>query len=256
MNRNFQLSTFNFQLNINNLSVGYNQKTVMSDINLSAQNGDFIALIGKNGAGKSTLLKTLSGILPALSGEVLLNDLNLTTMPATERARYVSIVLTGKVDVPIAVREFLALGRQPYTNVWGHLSKQDWQIIDEVGEKLRITAYFNRNINTLSDGERQKVLIARALVQDTPVLLLDEPTTHLDLENKAILINNLLKISKEENKIIILSTHDINLILPKINKIWTTDKSVVQVNKSLGLNAVFQSELLKFDEKCQIFRLL
>ena len=256
MNHNFQLSTFNFQLTINNLSVGYDDKTVLPDINLTAQSGDFIALIGKNGSGKSTLLKTLAGILPALSGDIILDDLNLFSLSPAERARYVSIVLTDQVDVPVTVREFLSLGRQPYTNMWGQLSDIDKKVVDEVGEKLRITAYLERKINTLSDGERQKVLIGRALVQETPVLLLDEPTTFLDLENKAVLINTLLKISEKENKIIILSTHDINLVLPKLNKIWATDKSVAQVSNFKALNKLFQSELLKFDEKCQVFKLI
>ncbi len=244
------------KLKINNLEVGYEQETVLSEINLTAQSGDFIALIGKNGAGKSTLLKTLTGILPAISGEVFLDERNLLALSPVERARYVSIVLTDKLEVPVLVREFLAMGRQPYTGIWGGLSKPDLQIIDEVGKQLKIAAYFDRKINQLSDGERQKVLIARALVQQTPILLLDEPTTHLDLENKAVLINNLLKISKQHRKIIILSTHDINLILPKINKIWIANQSVVQSDKMTDLNSFFQSELLKFDESCQIFRLI
>ena len=202
------------------------------------------------------MLKTLAGILPALSGDIILDDLNLFSLSPAERARYVSIVLTDQVDVPVTVREFLSLGRQPYTNMWGQLSDIDKKVVDEVGEKLRITAYLERKINTLSDGERQKVLIGRALVQETPVLLLDEPTTFLDLENKAVLINTLLKISEKENKIIILSTHDINLVLPKLNKIWATDKSVAQVSNFKALNKLFQSELLKFDEKCQVFKLI
>ncbi len=245
----------NFQLTINNLSVGYEQKAVLTGINLTAQSGDFIALTGKNGTGKSTFLKTLAGILPAVSGSVFLDDLNLTNMSPAERARYVSIVLTDKIDVPVSVHEFLALGRQPYTNIWGQLSKKDLQKIDEVGEKLKITGYFDRPVNQLSDGERQKIMIARALVQETPVLLLDEPATHLDLENKAVLINILLKISEEQNKIIIMSTHDINLLLPKINIIWATDNIVARVNKLAGLKEIFSSKLLRFDEDCQIFRL-
>jgi len=244
------------QLQINELSVGYNIKTVLSDINLQAQTGDFIALVGKNGAGKSTFLKTLSGILPALSGKILLDNIDLLALPAPQRTRYVSIVLTDRIDVPMTVREFVALGRQAYTNLWGITSKRDIQIIDEVSEMLKITAFYDRKINELSDGERQKVLIGRALVQETPILLLDEPTTHLDMENKAMLINNLLKISKRQNKIVIISTHDINLILPKIDKIWLAEKSINEKIQFSDLNDMFQSELIEYDTVCQVFKLI
>ena len=243
-------------LKINDLSIGYEQKTVLSDINLQAQSGDFIALVGRNGAGKSTFLKTLSGILPAWSGAILLDDIDLLALPSQERARYISIVLTDRIEVPMTVREFVALGRQPYTTLWGTTSKKDRQIIDEVLEMLNITAFYDRKITELSDGERQKVLIGRALVQETPVLLLDEPTTHLDMENKAILIKNLLKISKAKNKIVIISTHDINLILPKINKIWLTENTINEKLQQSDLNDMFQSELIEYDTACQIFRLL
>ena len=244
------------QLQINELSVGYNTKTVLSDINLQAQTGDFIALVGKNGVGKSTFLKTLSGILPALSGKILLDNIDLLALPAPQRTRYVSIVLTDRIDVPMTVREFVALGRQAYTNLWGITSKRDIQIIDEVSEMLKITAFYDRKINELSDGERQKVLIGRALVQETPILLLDEPTTHLDMENKAMLINNLLKISKGQNKIVIISTHDINLILPKIDKIWLAEKSINEKIQFSDLNDMFQSELIEYDTVCQVFKLI
>ena len=244
------------QLKINNLSVGYDRKAVLSEINLQTQTGDFIALIGKNGAGKSTFLKTLSGILPALSGNILLDDVDLLALSAQERARYISIVLTDRIDVPMTVREFMYLGRQPYTNLWGKTSKNDKQIIDEVGKILKITAFYDRKITELSDGERQKVLIGRALVQETPVLLLDEPTTHLDMENKANLINNLLKISREQNKIIIISTHDVNLILPKINKIWLTKNTINEKKQISDMNEMFSSGLIKYDIACQMFRLI
>ncbi len=243
-------------LKINNLSVGYNQKAVLSEINLQAQKGDFIALVGKNGAGKSTFLKAFSGILPILSGKILLDEIDLLSLSIKDRARYVSIVLTDRIDVPMSVREFLSLGRQPYANLMGSFSKRDIQIIDEVGDVLKISRFFDRKITELSDGERQKVLIGRALVQETPVLLLDEPTTHLDMENKAILINKLLKISKKQNKIIIISTHDINLILPKINKVWLTDKTIVEKLRKSDLTDLFQPDLIKYDTDCHIFRLL
>ncbi len=243
------------QLKIQNLTIGYEQKPVLSDINLSAQSSEIIALIGKNGVGKSTFLKTLAGILPELSGQIFLDNIDLLNLKPKERARFISIVLTDNVDVPMPVNEFLLLGRQPYTNMWGSISENDKQVVREVSEMLQIEALMDRKISELSDGERQKVLVARALAQETPVILMDEPTTHLDLENKAILINNLLKVSKIKNKIIILSTHDINLVLPKANKIWMTGNSIREIDSLIELKTMFQSGILNYDPDCKIFKL-
>ncbi|HFX17576.1 MAG TPA: ABC transporter ATP-binding protein [Flavobacteriales bacterium] len=244
-------------LTIDHLIVGY-QLPVLDDINLEAETGQFIALIGKNGSGKSTFLKTLAGILPPINGDVSYNKIHLFNMSELERAKLVSIVLTDPINLPLKVKEFVGLGRQAYTGMLDTLSDNDQKIINQVMSDLSIDILKDRNILELSDGERQKVIIARALVQETPIILLDEPTTHLDLENKAVLIKKLWQIAKEQGKIVIISTHDLNLILPKADKIWlaTPQKNIRHINKKAELKEMFNSAYLKFDNECEIFRLI
>ena len=244
------------KLKIKNLSIGYGHQAVLSDIDITARSGDFIALIGKNGSGKSTFLKTLAGILEAIEGEILMDGQDLLQLKPTERAKYVSIVLTDAILTPLKVKEFISLGRQNFTGTWNRLLPEDHRIINQVIQELNLTDLLNKKITEISDGERQKVLISRALVQETPIVLLDEPTTHLDLENKAVLLKKLKKISQMQNKIIILSTHDINLILPQTNKVWFTNHSIETLEKNQSLKGLFDLDLLRYDEACQIFRLV
>jgi len=244
---------YNF-LQIKNLSVGYDSP-LLTGINLKAEQGDLIGLIGKNGAGKTTLLKTLAGILPVIQGDLLFNDLNLNTLSSKQRANITSVVLNQKFDIPVKVYDFLRMGRYLYTNFLDKNTIQDHNALEEVIEKLQIRNLLDRPIDKLSDGEHQKVIIGRALIQETPVLLLDEPTTHLDLENKALIMNLLIEISMRQNKTIILSSHDINLLLPKLNKFWFADgKNVKEINSD-KIENIFNSIGLKFDKRCNIFRL-
>ena len=245
------------KLSIKNLSTGYSGKTVLKDLNLQAQSGDFIVLLGKNGAGKSTLIKTLSGIISYQSGDFFIDDIPCAKLSKKEWATYVSVVLTDRIDIALPVREFIGLGRQAFTNKWDMLSKQDKEVVNQVIEQLHITNYSDKQIDELSDGERQKVLIARALVQETPVILLDEPTAHLDLENKAIIFRLLKELAEKQNKIIIVSTHDINLILPVVDKIWLANNhSISEINSnSKEIIELFDSKNILFDRSCGIFKL-
>ncbi len=245
------------KLKIENLHLAYADKSVVKNVKLTANEGDFIALIGKNGSGKSTFLKSLSGILAPISGNIHLDKLDITNIPQREIAKYVSIVLTDNILPSLSVWEFVSLGRQRFTNLFDHLNQKDKIAIEQVLEKLKLTNFKKRLIHNLSDGEKQKVLIARALVQDTPLLLLDEPTSHLDLENKVMVFEILKSISKEQNKMVIFSTHDINLVLPKTNKIWLTNLGEIkEINKNEinKIKHLFQNKHLVYDEKCQIFK--
>jgi len=243
-------------LEFNNLSVGYKNSKILENVNISAKTGDFIALIGKNGSGKSTFLKTVAGIIPEMEGDILLDGIRISDLNLKDRSLYFTIVLTDKITVPMKVYEFVSLGRHSYTNLIGSLTEQDKRMIDSVLKDLDLTVLKHRLIQNLSDGERQKVLIARALVQDTPIILLDEPTTHLDIENKAILIKKLQEISEVRQKIIILSTHDLNLILPKVKKIWLSKNTIIEKDINTDFSGLFESNLLEYNSKCQCFKIL
>ena len=174
-------------ISLSQLSVGYSlSHPVISDIDLELKSGQLSCLIGENGIGKSTLLKTLTGFLPKLKGSVLFDNLDITSFSQRELARQVSIVLTQKPDVQnLTIEEIIGLGRSPYTGFFGRLRIDDRMVINDAIATMGIEKLRGRMIQTLSDGERQKVMIAKALAQETPVILLDEPTAFLDFPSKA-----------------------------------------------------------------------
>ena len=222
---------------LKNLSIGYRTKNgtrlVAEGINAAIRQGELTCLLGANGVGKSTLLRTLSAFQPALSGEVLIaNDGNssdagtsLTSLSDKELSRLIGVVLTEKPDVKnMTVRELVALGRSPYTGFWGTLHTADWQVVDEAIDTVGIGSLRERMVHTLSDGERQKVMIAKALAQQTPVIFLDEPTAFLDYPSKVEVLQLLRRISREAEKTIFLSTHDVELALQLADTIWLMRK--------------------------------
>ena len=201
-----------------NLSIGYTAKkhshAIASRINLILKSGTLTALIGANGIGKSTLLRTVTGIQKPLAGSVLLNGKDIQKYAATDLAQQLSIVLTESLPPSnLTVYELVALGRQPYTNWVGNLSPEDHSKITEALELTQTTHLYDKKHYEISDGQLQKVLIARALAQDTPLIILDEPTTHLDLQHKVSLLRLLKKLAAEKNKCILYSTHDLDLAL-------------------------------------------
>ncbi|KLT70849.1 ABC transporter ATP-binding protein [Flavobacterium sp. ABG] len=201
-----------------NLSIGYRNKnakvTIAENLNLNLVSGKLISLIGANGIGKSTLLRTITGIQRPLSGKVLLSDKDITTFKPLELAQNLSVVLTEKLPPSnLSVFELVALGRQPYTNWIGTLTPEDVTKVNEALELTQITHLSRKKHFEISDGQLQKVLIARALAQDTPLIILDEPTTHLDLLHKVSLFKLLKKLTQETQKCILFSTHDIDLAI-------------------------------------------
>lgn len=201
------------QITLSHLSVGYKVgHTVVSDINLTLQSGQLACLIGENGVGKSTLLKTLTGFLPKLEGSLLLDGKDISEFSQRALARQIGIVLTQKPDVQnLTVEEVVGLGRSPYTGFFGKLHANDQQIVDESIIAVGIEKLKNRMIHTLSDGERQKVMIAKALAQQTPVIFLDEPTAFLDFSSKVETFQLLQRMAHEMGKLVLLSTHDLEL---------------------------------------------
>ena len=218
-------------ITLEQLSVGYKGfPPVVSNLNVEIKSGELTCLIGSNGIGKSTLLKTLTGFLPKLSGRLLLDGRDINMLSQRERAKYISIVLTYKSDVQnLSVTEMVGMGRMPYTGFWGKLNANDQTIVAEAIEMVGIEHLKNRMIQTLSDGERQKVMIAKALAQQTPVILLDEPTSFLDFPSKVEMLQLLHRLAKETNKVVFLSTHDLELALRIADRLVELNKNGLQV---------------------------
>lgn len=201
------------KISLSHLSVGYTaSQALVSDVNVELQSGQLHCLIGRNGIGKSTLLKTLTGFLPKLSGNLLLDGQDIETFTQQALARKISIVLTQKPDVQnLTVAEVIGLGRSPYTGFFGKLRTRDCAVVNDAIRSVGIEPLRHRMIQTLSDGERQKVMIAKALAQGTPIILLDEPTAFLDFPSKAETFQLLRSMAHEKDKLIVLSTHDLEL---------------------------------------------
>lgn len=207
------------------LSVGYHRGkqlwAVQRHLNLEAVPGELIALIGPNGCGKSTLLRTLAGLQEPLEGCVRLDTSDLADMKPIERAKRISLVLTESVQLGyVTVEQLVAMGRHPYTSLSGKLSKSDEKHIREALQAVHLEAFAQRPVSELSDGERQRVMIAKALAQDTPVILLDEPTSYLDLPNRVEILLLLRKLARDMQKCILISTHEIDLALRLADKLW------------------------------------
>lgn len=205
-------------LETSNLTIGYKSKkatvTIAENLNLNLKSGKLISLIGANGIGKSTLLRTITGIQQPLEGTVLLNDKNIKSYKPLDLAQNLSLVLTEKLPPSnLSVFELVALGRQPYTNWIGTLTETDIEKVQEALALSQIEHLAQKKHYEISDGQLQKVLIARALAQDTPLIILDEPTTHLDLLHKVSLFKLLKKLTQETQKCILFSTHDIDLAI-------------------------------------------
>lgn len=196
----------------NRLTVGYRGHRVVEDISLSLPCGRLVCLLGPNGAGKSTLLRTLCGFQPPIAGTVTISGSDITTMSAAEVARLVSVVLTDRPLTPsLTAREMVGMGRAPYTGFWGRLSDDDRRLVSEAMQTVGIDSLATRRMGQLSDGERQKVMIAKALAQHTPVIVLDEPTAFLDYPSKVAVMKTLARLAHDEGKTILMSTHDLEL---------------------------------------------
>ena len=194
------------------LTVGYRDHRVVEDISLSLPCGRLVCLLGPNGAGKSTLLRTLCGFQPPIAGTVTISGSDITTMSAAEVARLVSVVLTDRPPTPsLTAAEMVGMGRAPYTGFWGRLSDDDRRLVSEAMQTVGIDSLATRRMGRLSDGERQKVMIAKALAQHTPVIVLDEPTAFLDYPSKVAVMKTLARLAHNEGKTILMSTHDLEL---------------------------------------------
>lgn len=233
-------------LSAQGLGIGYRNKRetgiVAQDINLAFAEGSLVALIGANGIGKSTLLRTLTGIQPPIFGNVQLNGNDITSISQKELAQNLAVVLTESLPPSnLTVFELVALGRQPYTNWLGLLSPEDMEKVNEAISLTEIDHLRTKKHHEISDGQLQKVLIARALAQDTPLIVLDEPTTHLDLLHKVNLIKLLKQLASQTGKCILYSTHDLDLALQLSDElvVMTTDSVIQDSPANLIANKTF-----------------
>lgn len=226
-------------ISLSQLSVGYTlSHPVISDINLELRSGQLACLIGENGIGKSTLLKTLTGFLPKLKGSLLLGNRDIESFSQRELARQVSIVLTQKPDVQnLTIEEIIGLGRSPYTGFFGRLRAEDRKVVDDAIATMGIEKLRGRIIQTLSDGERQKVMIAKALAQETSIILLDEPTAFLDFPSKAETFQSLQRMAHERDKLILLSTHDLELAVRFADSLLEVKKGALQAVSATEVKA-------------------
>jgi iron complex transport system ATP-binding protein len=208
------------------LAVGYasgrvNHAPVANGVNVDIHAGQLVCLLGPNGSGKSTLLRTLAGLQPALQGAIEIGGFNSGKLKPTQLAKMISLVLTDSVRLSnLSVYSMIALGRYPHSNWLGTLEETDRAVIDLAIAQTRIGHFLDRKIATLSDGECQKVMLARALAQDTPLLMLDEPTAHLDLPSRIQLMRLLLRLARQTHKGILISTHELDLALQVADEVW------------------------------------
>lgn len=252
-------------LKADQLSIGYKTKktetVIATNINFELQRGQLIGLVGANGIGKSTLLRTLINVQSPLSGRIYLNDKDLKSTSNLELAKQLSIVLTEPLTSKnLSVYELVALGRHPYTNWVGNLTEEDTSIVNNALELVNSSDLKDKRCFELSDGQLQKVMIARALAQDTDVIVLDEPTTHLDMYHKAYILKLLQKLTKETGKTILFSSHEIDLAIQLCDAMVVMKANEVISDKPFKLisNRVFETlfpkDLIAFDNKTGSFR--
>ncbi|MDR1683823.1 MAG: ABC transporter ATP-binding protein [Candidatus Symbiothrix sp.] len=254
-------------IHILDLSIGYpgkkGNKIIARKLNAELFSSELTCLLGANGVGKSTLLRTLAGFQKPLSGEIRLDNQNLWNYSESQRAQRISVVLTEKIQISdLSVRELVSRGRLPYSGFWGRLSNEDSCITDEALEQVRIQAMANRQILELSDGERQKAMIAKALAQQTPVILLDEPTAFLDFPSKVEIMQLLSRLSREMQKIIFLATHDVDLAYQLADRLWLmgahgrlTTGTPQFLAKNGDLENFFQSPDVYFNQETNHFQI-
>jgi iron complex transport system ATP-binding protein len=225
------------------LSIGYGKHIVQKKLNLKAGDGMLICLVGKNGSGKSTLLRTLAGLQQPISGQILLDDKNISKLSDFQRSILISLVLTDRIEIEnFTVFELVALGRYPYSSWNGTLSKDDNRIVEDALGNVNMLKMRDCFLSEISDGEKQRAVIAKALAQDTPLVLLDEPTSHLDLLNRIEIMLLLRSLSLKTKKTFILSTHELDLALKIADYMWLMDgnDTIAGIAEDLMLSSVFQ----------------
>jgi len=243
-------------VHIQNLSIGYflkrgTKKLVKSNINQALYKGEVTCLLGANGSGKSTLLRTLAGFQPPLEGNILYNNKAIGSYSDTERSLLIGLVLTDRIYAGgISVFDLVSLGRHPHTGFFGSLKKHDKVVVRNAMEKVGISHKADDYVSELSDGERQKAMIAKSLAQECPVILLDEPTAFLDINSRIEMMYLLKELAKKEQKSILLSTHDIETAIRLGDRFWLMDKNL-PFTSGIPDDLISNNVLSRFFDKIQ-----
>lgn len=222
----------NVSISTNNLTIGYNNHIVQRDLNFELHLGEMVCMLGPNGCGKSTLLRTLAGLQPAIGGTFTISN-------SLIEASQIALVLTERLSIEnTTVHDVVAMGRYPYTSFLGGLSGRDEQIIEQSLSDVGLSGCSHTFFNDHSDGEKQRVLIAKALTQETPIILLDEPTAHLDLPNRIRILQMLRRVAREQGKTILISTHELDLAIQLSDRIMLmTPQKGIQLDTATNLRA-------------------
>ena len=243
-------------LQTQSLSIGYGKYIVQQQLNLTANPGHLICLLGTNGSGKSTLLRTLAGLQKPLEGDVLINNISISKLSDNQRSMIFSLVLTDTIsEENMTVFDLVALGRFPYTNWIGSLSDEDEKTVHTAIEQVNLTKKTHSYLHEISDGEKQRAVIAKALTQNTPLVILDEPTAHLDLPNRIEIMLLLRKLSVNTRKTFILSTHELDLAIQMADNIWLMNPQGIEVGIPEDLmllgkfQKIFGNDSFYFDQK-------
>ena len=255
-------------IRLDDLSIGYSikkhhTKEVASHIQATIRSGELTCLLGENGVGKSTLLRTLSAFQPKLGGHIWLLGREVESYTDRQLSRIISVVLTERCEIRnMTVRDLVGMGRSPYTGFWGRLSPNDWEVVDRSIRLVGIEVLASRMVHTVSDGERQKVMIAKARAQETPIIFLDEPTAFLDYPSKVEIMQLLYRLIQTTEKTIFLSTHDLDLALEIADKIWLMERKqgiTVGTPEDLALSgrlkSFFSGRGVVFDDASGLYRI-
>lgn len=252
------------ELYTENLSIGYLHKStpflVQRDLNLHLRKGEMICVTGPNGVGKSTLLHTLAGLQKPLAGKVMLHGQELSSYSMAEKAFLLSLTLTDRIQVDkMTVWELVSMGRYPYTNRFGKMQSSDIEAVERSIAQVHLEDKKYWLLDNLSDGERQRAMIAKVLAQSTPVLLFDEPTAHLDLTNRISTMLLLKNVAKACQVVVLLTTHELEMALEMADQIWLMHSKGVETGTPDELidkgsfQQIFQSDLFSFDSASRRF---
>ncbi|MBQ5358993.1 MAG: ABC transporter ATP-binding protein [Alistipes sp.] len=236
------------------LSLGYGSRILIDSLSATVKRGELTALVGRNGTGKSTLLRAITGLGERIGGDILLGDKSIDSLSTAELATMVAFVTTDKVRIAnLRCRDVVALGRAPYTNWIGRMQEQDEEIVMRSMELVGMSDYANKTMDRMSDGECQRIMIARALAQQTPIILLDEPTAFLDMPNRYELCTLLQRLAHEEQKCILFSTHELDIALALCDSIALISPPQLhllpteEMVKSGYIEKLFTSGIVNFD---------